>query len=81
MTPHAPITPEERAKLRAELPKRIEMIGKAREAIVEHVKRSGHLSGLICCPNCFGSLQYSQARSNGHIHAHCQTRLCVSWME
>lgn len=74
---HAPITKEERDQLRKDLPRRLEMIGKAREAII--ATKQG--SGVIDCPNCGNKLHFSVARSNGHVHAHCETRLCVSWME
>ena len=34
------------------------------------------------CPICnSGSLHYSIAASNGHIHARCDTEKCISWME
>lgn len=34
------------------------------------------------CPVCkSGTLRYSRAACNGHIHARCSTEGCVSWME
>lgn len=34
------------------------------------------------CPNCeTGTIRYSVARYNGHMHAGCTTKDCVSWME
>ncbi len=37
--------------------------------------------GVLVCPLCQGSLVYSVASYNGHIHARCRTEGCVSWME
>lgn len=72
------VTKEERAELRRNSAKRFEQIGIARQAIID-TKLS---SGVIDCPICkSGKLQFSVARSNGHVHAHCSTRLCMSWME
>lgn len=36
---------------------------------------------VIECPACNGRLHLSQASSNGHVHGHCETPDCVSWME
>jgi hypothetical protein len=33
------------------------------------------------CPVCKGKLHLSQAAYNGHVHAHCETQGCVSFME
>lgn len=39
-------------------------------------------SGTIPCPVCnSGSLMYSRATYNGHVHARCTTKDCVAWME
>jgi hypothetical protein len=40
----------------------------------------GGNSSLIC-PLCQGTLRYSVAAYNGHMHARCETTGCVSWME
>jgi hypothetical protein len=72
------ITPEERAKLRAEWKKRLVQIGVARQAILDTKQGAGEIE----CPVCkSGRLRFSVARSNGHVHAKCTTRLCMSWME
>lgn len=81
-------TPEEIAAEAAESTRRIELMGKARAAIVAalggawHGKknRSGG-SGRVNCPNCAGMLSYSRSANNGHIHAKCSTAGCVAWME
>lgn len=45
-------------------------------------KGKGGVSSLPCpIPNCKGTLQYSVASYNGHMHARCNTGTCVSWME
>ena len=81
-------TAEEMAAHDAEMNKRFENIGKARQAIVEHLggqwKRGmDGAQGRIDCPVCAGkqSLQFSRSGYNGHIHAACTTDGCVSWME
>ncbi len=39
-------------------------------------------SGTIPCPVCkTGTLRYSRAACNGHVHAACSTTGCVRWME
>lgn len=60
--------------------------GKAREAIVAALggpwkKGTAGASGSTVCPNCQGTLHYSRAGGNGHIHARCSTANCVAWME
>lgn len=38
--------------------------------------------GIIKCPGCgVGTLRFSRARSNGHLHAHCSTPYCFSIMQ
>lgn len=37
--------------------------------------------GCIDCPKCGQGLRWSKSRYNGHIHAHCDTEGCLSWME
>lgn len=36
---------------------------------------------VIECPACKGRLHLSQSGYNGHVHGHCETEGCVSWME
>lgn len=36
---------------------------------------------VIECPKCKGRLHLSQSSYNGHVHGHCDTPECVSWME
>jgi hypothetical protein len=37
---------------------------------------------IIDCPTgCGGKLHLSQSSYNGHVHGHCTTDGCVSWME
>jgi hypothetical protein len=39
-------------------------------------------AGTMRCPICgTGTLGYSRAGYNGHIHAKCSTNGCVAWME
>lgn len=36
---------------------------------------------VIECPACKGKLTLTQSSYNGHVHGHCATENCVSWME
>lgn len=81
-------TPEELAARDAELAKRFEKMAKAREAIVAHCggpwkKGNPSKRGVIDCPACgrAGTLHFSRAGYNGHVHAQCVTDGCVAWME
>lgn len=38
-------------------------------------------SETVECPACKGRLHLSISAYNGHVHGHCQTEGCVSWME
>ena len=39
-------------------------------------------AGEIDCPVCKnGKLKYSRSGYSGHVHAHCTSGICVSWME
>lgn len=54
----------------------------ARKAIVAASEGKRGVRGAIACPVCStGSLHYSIANYNGHIHAQCSTTGCVAWME
>lgn len=53
----------------------------ARLAIMEHLN-SFPESRHFACPICAtGTLRFSIASCNGHIHAQCTTKECVSWIE
>jgi len=55
---------------------------KARAAIVAKHGKARGVSGEMPCPVCSsGTLHYSIAQANGHIHAACSTATCVRWME
>lgn len=54
----------------------------ARKAIVEHAAGKRGVAGKLPCPICkTGTLCYSIAGCNGHVHARCSTPDCVAWME
>lgn len=36
---------------------------------------------VVECPACKGRLHLSIAAYNGHVHGHCETDGCASWME
>lgn len=48
----------------------------ARETIILENKNQGYIE----CPICSKKLGYLIA-SNGHVHAKCETKHCLSWME
>ena len=81
-------TPEEAAAEVEESDRQLEAVMKARTACAEDAARHGWGKGkvagaaIIKCPICReGSLRYTVASVNGHIHGKCSTPDCVSWME
>jgi hypothetical protein len=57
---------------------------KAFTAITEHLKDKPNVhSGVVECPKCgvADALQFTRARSNGHIWGKCKTPGCVSFMQ
>jgi hypothetical protein len=62
-------------------------VSKCLKAAHEHAKDAGLGQGsggrgeLPCPAECGGTLRYSVAAVNGHMHAACSTKGCVSWME
>lgn len=38
-------------------------------------------AGVIECPACHGRLHWGRARTNGHVHARCETAGCLAWMQ
>ena len=75
-------TPEEIAADAAETIAVLGRVDIAYGAIrAKHGKAVG-LADTMPCPNlCGGTLRYSIARSNGHVHAACSTAGCCAWME
>lgn len=71
-------TPEEIAEQEREFKAALANMAMARRAILA----SGKQSGEIVCPCCNGgTLRFSIAKVNGHVHAACSTANCVRWME
>jgi len=59
-----------------------EAVGKAKEdARAKGFKRGNSGRGEVPCIICSGKIRYTVAGLNGHMHAHCTTKGCVSWME
>jgi hypothetical protein len=58
-------------------------VGKAKDdAHAKGFKRGSGGRGEVPCTACnLGTIRYSVASVNGHMHAHCTTKGCVSWME
>jgi len=49
-------------------------------AIMAHIPSTGS-GGTFMCPVCDGTVSWSRAGRNGHIHAHCSTPNCFSVMQ
>lgn len=55
---------------------------RAMDGVTSIAKEAKDARGRFPCPVCkTGTLAYSIAAFNGHVHAHCSTDKCVSWME
>ena len=75
-------TPEELEAIEQQHKSSIERYVKCRKAIVEKTGGKRGVQGSIKCPCCeIGTLSFSVAGFNGHIHAACSTEGCASWME
>lgn len=69
-------TPDEIEKEETEIKERAIFLSAAIKDI-----RSTHMScGSVVCPKCSGDLNFSVAKSNGHIRGKCTTEGCLSWM-
>lgn len=54
----------------------------ARKGITDKHGKERGVQGEMPCPNaCGGTLRYSIAGVNGHIHGRCSTEGCAAWME
>lgn len=70
------------AALEARMDDFVKHMPKAREAILEIARETNASTGMIDCPKCGGNrLHWSRARSNGHVHAQCETADCLGWIE
>lgn len=53
-----------------------------KDAQIQGFKRGRGGVGSVACPVCkSGTLHYSVASHNGHMHGTCTTGGCVSWMQ
>lgn len=51
------------------------------DAKVRGYRRGNGGYGSVPCPACGGTIRYSVAGLNGHMHGACSTLGCASWME
>lgn len=66
----------------AEMDEYSEKIESCFRAIKEKHGSKRGLQDSMPCPVCkTGTLRYSIAGINGHVHGHCSTENCVSWMQ
>lgn len=78
----SPLTDEEQDARDCKIASMFANIALAREAIITHANGQRGIAGVLPCPVCnAGTLHYSIAKLNGHIHAKCETKDCVGWME
>ena len=70
-------------KSKAEIAKVLSAVVSAHEdAESKGIKKGkGGVSEMACQTGCGGTLRYSVASVNGHMHASCTTDDCVKWME
>ncbi len=47
----------------------------------KHGKARGVVDSMPCPTGCGGTLQYSIASYNGHVHGRCSTDNCATWMQ
>jgi hypothetical protein len=79
--PHySPLTKEEIEAREAEDKEAIARIRLIRKEIVARLGGKPGAGNLPCPSGCGGTVAFSMA-SNGHVHAHCSTTGCASWME
>lgn len=87
---HVRFLTEEEAKSTAERFEEIVMVRLRHSAVARQQIVAEHgrwkrgmpgVSGVTECPKCQGRLHYSRAAYNGHVHAKCETKGCLSWME
>lgn len=69
-------TPEEIKKEEEEMSELISNVA----LIVDRIPDTGN-SGTVECPKCKGTVEWVRTRSNGHCHARCKTKDCISFME
>lgn len=76
-------TPEEIALAEEFSERRMKMMVTAMQGISDWRKRNKGRSNseIVECPVCRGKLHLSISAYNGHVHGHCETPECVSWME
>ena len=60
--------------------KRMELVLPIVSAMKKKYKNKS-VRGIRTCPVCQGKLHLSHAGYNGHVHAHCETVGCISFME
>lgn len=78
-------TSKERKLEQPEFEKWMAKVEEARAAILKHVGSNGkskNVSGAIKCPICGqdNNLRFA-VHNNGHVHATCRTKGCVTWVE
>lgn len=76
-------TPEEIAAHEKWIEEQITKLGTVMTGIADWRRRHkgrSH-SEIVECPACKGRLHLSIAAYNGHVHGHCESDDCVSWME
>jgi hypothetical protein len=78
-----PPSPEEIAAHETWIKGRMSQLGVVMAGIYAwRIKHKGKSHAeIVECPACKGQLSLSISAYNGHVHGHCRTAGCVSWME
>jgi hypothetical protein len=80
-------TPDEIVEMEREHEEHMVKFGKVATAVSTDAKAHGFKKGAggygsVKCPVCpDGVVKYSVASYNGHTHAACSTKGCISWMQ
>lgn len=72
---------ESRADSIEQMFKKLELSGPFISQWREKPKPKQDRRDIVECPVCKGRLHLSQSSYNGHVHAHCETKGCISFME
>lgn len=72
---------EKRADSIEEMFRQMEVVGPFISSWRIQPKPKSDRREVVECPVCKGNLHLSQSSYNGHVHAHCETGGCISFME
>lgn len=59
----------------------VALLIKAMVDIRKETKGKRGITGVIPCPKCGGTLNFTVSSYNGHVHGRCQTEGCLAWAQ